>query len=153
MRFTDVWRLTNPCGFFVLSEYLIILNVNYFHPLPIHGMVSPSNMFCHCYFVGTCFRWTSLWTDIYLWVVILHVLLWYIFWHLPDNIVKLGFTGAIIIFLISAQNIDCGYLLEPPRRGGSNEYRQSMFWAEIWKISEFLSENFLVFGGEIFNIF
>ena len=30
------------------------------------------------------------------------------------------------IFLISAQNIDCGYLLEPPRWGGSNEYPQSM---------------------------
>ena len=29
-------------------------------------------------------------------------------------------------FLISAQNIDCGYALEPPRRGGSNEYSQSM---------------------------
>ena len=27
----------------------------------------------------------------------------------------------------SAQNIDCGYSLEPPRRGGSNEYPQSMF--------------------------
>ena len=36
--------------------------------------------------------------------------------------VKLGFTGVYIIFLISAQNIDCGYSLEPPRRGGSNEY-------------------------------
>ena len=42
-------------------------------------------------------------------------------------IVKLGFTGVYIIFLISAQNIDCGYSLEPPRRGGSNEYPQSMF--------------------------
>ena len=31
------------------------------------------------------------------------------------------------IFPISAQNIDCGYLLEPPRRGDSNEYPQSMF--------------------------
>ena len=31
------------------------------------------------------------------------------------------------IFHISAQNIDCGYPLEPPRRGGSNEYQQSMF--------------------------
>ena len=31
-------------------------------------------------------------------------------------------------FYISAQNIDCGYSLEPPRRGGSNEYPQSMFW-------------------------
>ena len=32
------------------------------------------------------------------------------------------------IYLIFAQNIDCGYMLEPPRRGGSNEYPQSMFW-------------------------
>ena len=32
-----------------------------------------------------------------------------------------------IFFHISAQNIDCGYSLEPPRRGGSNEYPQSMF--------------------------
>ena len=38
------------------------------------------------------------------------------------------------IFLISAQNIDCGYSLEPPYRGGSNEYPQSMFWTEIRKI-------------------
>ena len=42
-------------------------------------------------------------------------------------IIKLGFTGVYIIFLIFAQNIDCGYSLEPPRRGGSNEYPQSMF--------------------------
>ena len=42
-------------------------------------------------------------------------------------IVKLGFTGVYIIFLIPAQNIDCGYSLEPPRQGGSNEYPQSMF--------------------------
>ena len=46
--------------------------------------------------------------------------------------VKLGLTGVYIIFLISAKkNIDCGYSLEPPRRGGSNEYPQSMFLAEI----------------------
>ena len=31
------------------------------------------------------------------------------------------------IFHISAQQLDCGYSLEPPRRGGSNEYPQSMF--------------------------
>ena len=31
------------------------------------------------------------------------------------------------IFHISAQNIDCGYSLEPPRRGGSNKYPQSVF--------------------------
>ena len=33
-------------------------------------------------------------------------------------------------FHISAQNIDCGYSLEPPQRGDSNEYLhvQSMFY-------------------------
>ena len=31
------------------------------------------------------------------------------------------------IFHISAQNVDCGYSLEQPRRGGSNEYTQSTF--------------------------
>ena len=31
------------------------------------------------------------------------------------------------ILHISALNIDCGYSLEPPQRGGSNEYPQSMF--------------------------
>ena len=31
------------------------------------------------------------------------------------------------IFHISAQNIDCGYSLEPPHWGSSNEYPQSMF--------------------------
>ena len=34
------------------------------------------------------------------------------------------------IFLIFAQNIDCGYTLEPPQPGGSNEYPQSMFWSK-----------------------
>ena len=42
-------------------------------------------------------------------------------------IVKLGFTGVYIIFLIFLKNIDFGYSLEPPRRGGSNEYPQSIF--------------------------
>ena len=68
-------------------------------------------------------------------------------------IVKLGFTGVNIIFLISAQNLDCGYSLEPPRRGGSNEYQQSMFWAEIWNISEFFIWKFSFFGGKFFSIF
>ena len=30
-------------------------------------------------------------------------------------------------FFISAHNIDCGYSVEPPQWGGSNEYQQSMF--------------------------
>ena len=40
----------------------------------------------------------------------------------------------LIFFHISAQNIDCRYSLEPPRRGGSNEYLNLSFWAEIRKI-------------------
>ena len=38
------------------------------------------------------------------------------------------------IFHISAQNVDCGYSLEPPRRGGSNEYHNLCFWAETRKV-------------------
>ena len=33
-------------------------------------------------------------------------------------------------FLIFAQSIDCVYKLEPPHRGGSNVYPQSMFWSK-----------------------
>ena len=43
-----------------------------------------------------------------------------------DNFQRKNFDS----FLIFAQNIDCGYTLEPPRRGGSNEYPQSMFWSK-----------------------
>ena len=68
-------------------------------------------------------------------------------------IVKLGFTGVDIIFLISAQNIDYGYSLEPPRRGGSNEYPQSMFWAETWKYQNFFIWKCSFFGGKIFSVF
>ena len=52
-------------------------------------------------------------------------------------IVKLGFTWVYVIFLILLKNIDCGYSLEPPRGGGSNEYPQSMFWAGMWKCQNF----------------
>ena len=36
--------------------------------------------------------------------------------------VKLGFTRVYIIFLICVQRHRLWYSLEPPRRGGSNEY-------------------------------
>ena len=55
--------------------------------------------------------------------------------------VKLGFTG-VYVFLFLLKNIDCGYSLELPCQGGSNKYPQYMFWAEIWKIFDILSENF-----------
>ena len=41
------------------------------------------------------------------------------------------------IFNMFVQNIDCGYTLEPPHRGGSNEYPQSMFWIKNKKIPQF----------------
>ena len=42
-------------------------------------------------------------------------------------IIKMGFAEVYLFFLFLLQNIDCGYSLEPPRRGGSNVYPQSMF--------------------------
>ena len=67
-------------------------------------------------------------------------------------IVKLGFTG-VYIFLYLLKNIDCGYSLEPPRRGGSNEYPQSMFWAEIWKVAGFFLSDFFQFLEAKFSIY
>ena len=53
-------------------------------------------------------------------------------------IVKLGFTGVNIIFLISAQNIDCGNLLEPPKK-----YEKiRVFYLEIFK---FLDMKFSIY--------
>ena len=53
--------------------------------------------------------------------------------HAYSNISKISppktesFQIKITIFFIFLLNIECGYSLEPPRRGGSNEYPQSMF--------------------------
>ena len=54
----------------------------------------------------------------------------YNFDHLKPHfyIVKRGYTGVYIIFLISAQKHRLWvYSLEPPHRSGSNGYPQSMF--------------------------
>ena len=45
-----------------------------------------------------------------------------------------GLQGYTLLFLFLFKNIDCWYSLEPLCRGGSNEYPQSIFWAEIRKI-------------------
>ena len=55
--------------------------------------------------------------------------------------VKLGFTGVYIIFLISAENIDCGYS------------HNLCFVQKYERYLSFLSENFSVFGDKIFYIF
>ena len=38
------------------------------------------------------------------------------------------------VFHIPAQNVDCWYSIEPPHRGGSNKYPQSMFFNKIRRI-------------------
>ena len=45
----------------------------------------------------------------------------------PKNTEIFQIKKTLIFFHISAQNIDCGYPLEPPQRCGSNEYPQFMF--------------------------
>ena len=56
-------------------------------------------------------------------------------------IINLGFTGVYIIFSYFTKNIDLD---------GSNEYPQSMFWVEIWKISDFFFIWIISFFGCIF---
>ena len=76
----------------------------------------------------------------------------YNFDHLKPHfyIVKMGYT---LFFLFLLKTINCGYSLELPHQGHSNEYPQSMFWAEKWKISVFYVKIFSFFGGEIYDIF
>ena len=79
------------------------------------------------------------------WSILLFCGLWHVYYlsqfvcsslrkHAYSNILKIlppkkrKFSDKnSVIFHISAQNIYCWYLLEPPRRGGSNEYPQYMF--------------------------
>ena len=69
------------------------------------------------------------------------------------HIIKLGFTGVNVIFIISAQNIDCGYSLEPPCQGGSNEYHNLCCEQKCEKHQNFYMKIFIFFGGKIFSIF
>ena len=50
---------------------------------------------------------------------------------------KIGVCSGIPIFLIFAPNIDCGYSLGAPRRGGSNVYPQSIFFSKNKKNIKF----------------
>ena len=69
--------------------------------------------------------------------------------------VKLGFSGLgyISVFLFALKNIDCEYALEPPRRGGSNAYPQSMYWAKIQKKIRIFYQKMFIFGGKILSLF
>ena len=61
--------------------------------------------------------------------VLYHILLSKLIYDVQGK--KRAFILFNIIFSYFAKNIDCGYSLEPPRQGGSNEYPQPMFRAEI----------------------
>ena len=50
-----------------------------------------------------------------------------IYWKFHLQKLKIFRQKNSDMFYISTQNIDCGYSLEPPRGGGSNEYPQSIF--------------------------
>ena len=65
--------------------------------------------------------------------------------HAYSNILKISppktesfQTRFWFFFHISAQNIDCGYSLEPHRRGGSNEYPKSMILSKNKKNNVYL---------------
>ena len=47
-----------------------------------------------------------------------------------ENFQRKSFDIFLLLLQNMLQNIDCGYSLEPPRRGGSNVYPQSMFWSK-----------------------
>ena len=49
------------------------------------------------------------------------------------------------IFHNSAQNIDCGYSLEPTRRGGSNDYPHSMFLSRNKKMYTPVNPSFTIY--------
>ena len=54
--------------------------------------------------------------------------IFFLFYHgIVCCVYSLGHEGYTLIFLFLLKNIDYGYSLEPPQRGGSNEYPQSMF--------------------------
>ena len=59
-----------------------------------------------------------------------------------SDIIVFFFFFFFFFFLYSLRNVDCGYSLETPWRGGSNVYPRSVIWANILKIY-FFSDNFL----------
>ena len=59
-------------------------------------------------------------------------------------VLNLGFTGVyMIFFLFLLKNIDCGYSLEPPRRGDSNEKHNLCFEVTYEKYQKFYLKIFI----------
>ena len=66
---------------------------------------------------------------------------------------RLQDIGTLVLILL--QNIDCGYSLEPHRRGGSNVYPQTMFCAKVYPLEPhfYIEKNGGCRGLPIFLIF
>ena len=60
----------------------------------------------------------------------------------PFYIVKLGFTGVYIVFLILLKNIDCGHSLKLLGEAVLTNTHNLCFEQEYEKYQNFLSENF-----------
>ena len=54
----------------------------------------------------------------------------------------MGLLGYTLFFLFLLKNTDCGYSLELPRQGGSNEYDNLCLEQKYEEYQFFLSENF-----------
>ena len=132
-KFARIFSRRHKQPTFADAGFLGILRVNF---IMLWSGVGGSACTCSCICLKTCLTFVIRWLSSNILNITKTCL--YNFDPLKPHfyIVKLGFAGVYIIFLSLHKNIDCGYLLEPPRRGGSYEYPQSMFWAEIWKISE-----------------
>ena len=81
--------------------------------------------------------WVHLCTGLFLYDTVQIITKTHLFKYIENFTTKKNENFQIknsYILHISDQNIDRGYSLEPPPRGGSNEYPQSMFLAEIRKI-------------------
>ena len=121
------------------------LDIDYgvFDPAPLTGGILQSYPILKSYVFGVEWRLFAPCKDSGLYtlpITYLHILRHYenlpiqIYWKVNHRKIENFQTKNSNIFHISAQNIDCGYSLEPPRGGGSNEYPQSIFCAEIRKI-------------------
>ena len=81
-----------------------------------------------------CIQWLMLQATCFFWLSMRKTCPWHVYPLEPHfYIEKLRFAGVYLIFLFLLQNIDCGYTLESPRRGGSSEYLQSVSWSRYKK--------------------
>ena len=68
-------------------------------------------------------------------------------------IVKLGFTGVNITFLISVKNMDCKYALERLAQAVLKSTHNLCFEQKYEEYQNFYLKIFSFFGGKIFSIF